>query len=72
MAQLDWSPVSSSNVSAAAYDTDKQELMVRFRNGSVYAYKGANQALYDEFLSAASPGAFVRHTLSAYDYERRS
>jgi hypothetical protein len=56
-------PVVSSSVAAIAYDEQAQEVYVRFIGGRTYAYGGVPRAIWREFQSAPSKGAFVNRVL---------
>lgn len=53
-----WQPVSSSYLTEVAWDEPNGELLVRFQDGSAYAYPGATSADYMALLRAPSPGKF--------------
>lgn len=55
---MNWTPLASSNISAATFDENTSTLYIRFNNGSVYAYPSASQLLYNGLLSAPSKGAY--------------
>jgi len=50
--------VTSSNIHAIGYDASRMTLAVHFRNGAIWHYPGAWQALYDGFARAESIGKF--------------
>lgn len=58
---MDWVAVVSSVFTAAAYDSDKRQLYLRFRSGKVYRYLGFPSEQYDEFLAADSKGRYFAH-----------
>ncbi len=68
----DFTPVRSSNIAGAAWDADAQELLIEFKNGSVYAYPDAGEAAYQDILAAASPGEYVNRWLKNQHYRRVS
>ncbi len=51
--------VDSSNLKAIGYDPATKVLHVRFKNGSLYEYRGVSQELYDNLSKAPSKGAFL-------------
>ena len=71
---LDWQTIAdSSNVAAAAYDAQAQQLYIRFKWGGTYRYDGVPDGLLDNLLSAGSPGQFVNQVIKpAYAVERVS
>lgn len=58
---MNWTTVSSTNISKIGYDEVLSELSVVFNNGRTYTYLGVPRNVYQEFLSASSKGSFV-HT----------
>ncbi len=65
-------PLKSSNVAAAGWDEDAQELIVQFANGSEYAYPQAGRTAYEDLITAASPGAYVARWLRNQPHRRLS
>ncbi len=64
-------PVSSSNVAEVGYNEEKQEVYVRFLNGSLYVYKGVPKFEYEGLLNAPSIGSYLhRNYKNVYPYER--
>lgn len=59
---LDWHPVTSSNVKEAAYVPDAQELHVLL-NGGLYIYEGVPEGVLEDLLSADSPGAYLNQNI---------
>ena len=67
----DWTPVpNSSNVRAVRYDSDRAELEVRFKDGSVYTYSSVPEGTERQLLESDSPGRFVQNDLAIYQYKR--
>lgn len=65
---MEMQEVQSSNV--AAVGSDGEDLMVRFRNGGTYRYKGAGPKL-EECIQAESVGRFINSDLRGkFDSER--
>lgn len=62
----DMRPVESSNVDSIGYDYAKNELYVKFKNGSLYVYYHVPYAIYQSFLLAPSKGRFVWQVLRNY------
>lgn len=69
---MKWLALESKMLSAAAHDTLKQILYLRFRNtGDVYRYFDFPATNYQDFLSAESKGRFFRsHIRDHFRYER--
>ncbi|HEY9945529.1 TPA: KTSC domain-containing protein [Neisseria meningitidis] len=62
-------PVLSSNLSSVAYENGILE--IRFKNGSLYRYKGVPQTVYDELLHAPSKGRYLHSQIKPfYPYRR--
>lgn len=64
--------VDSSNVEAIGYDTDTQQLHVRFlKSGATYAYYNVEEWVFNEFRQAESKGEFLNdHIKEVYDYAK--
>lgn len=71
-ADLDWIPVSSSNVAAIAWNEDFKRLFVRFHSGSTYFYDSVERATFYAFRNAPSKGQFVDRVLKkgGFAYKR--
>ncbi len=63
---------NSTNVTSVGWDADTRELLVEFRNGSVYAYPDAGESAYQDLLTASSPGSYVNRWLKNQHYRRIS
>ena len=55
---IDMQPVKSSNLSAVGYDAATNTLAVQFKNGGVYHYAEVPADVFQQMLTAASPGGF--------------
>jgi hypothetical protein len=70
---MDFQPVTSSNIRGAHYDRDTSTLTVQFTNGSRYAYSAVPADVYDDLITASSPGTyFADNVKGAYSYARVS
>ena len=69
---MDWQYVESSNIEAVAYDEDKEELFIQFKNGAVYKYLDVPYNIYNDLLNADSKGQYFYHYIrkGGYVYER--
>ncbi len=68
---MEFRSLSSSNVSGIHYDKNTETLTVEFTSGGRYAYKGVPEDVYDDFLSAPSPGSFFADNVKgSYAYTR--
>lgn len=60
--KLEWTEVESSHVNALMWDDPTQTICVRFNDGAMYSYIGANKERYENVLMAPSIG----HALDAF------
>jgi hypothetical protein len=60
----------SSNVHSRAYDAAKQLIIVRFHNGSQYAYKNSNAQDWKEFQRAKSAGKHIATQMRKHTYDK--
>lgn len=62
----------SSNLTAATYDPDREQLTIDFRSGRSYVYYGVEPDVYLGLQRAGADAGnyFIRHIRSgAYDYD---
>ena len=70
-ATLDWPPLESKLLSAAAYEASRRILYLLFRSGDVYRYFTFTAEQYQEFLDAESQGRyFLSHIRNHLPYQR--
>ena len=68
---LDWRPLESKLLAAAAYDAPRRRLYLRFHSGEVYRYFTFPAKQYEELLDADSHGHyFLSHIRNCFPYER--
>ena len=68
---LDWQPLESKLLAAAAYVAPRHQLYLRFHSGEFYRYFTFPAEQYDEFLAADSQGRyFLSHIRNRFPYER--
>ena len=68
---LDWRPLESKLLAAAAYIETRRLLYLRFHSGDVYRYFTFPAEQYQQFLDAKSHGRyFVAHIRNQFPYER--
>ena len=68
---LDWQPLDSKLLAAAAYVAPRRLLYLRFHSGDVYRYFTFSAEQYQEFLDADSQGRyFLSHIRNCFPYER--
>ena len=69
---MDYIPVSSSDLSAVAYDDATSTLGVRFVKGGEYHYYGVPQATFEGLRSASSVGRYFDQYVkkAGYSYSR--
>jgi hypothetical protein len=65
-------PMQSSNIKAAGYDPERQELFIEFQTGPTYRYDKVPAALWQGLLAAPSHGKFLREAvqLKGFPYQR--
>lgn len=63
MAEIEWHDLTSSNMSAVAYDPNSGEVLIRFASGATYAYPGDEDDVQGVINdpSAAKGHYFSRH-----------
>ena len=68
---LDWQPLESKLLAAAAYDRPRRRLYLRFHSGEVYCYFTFPADQHQAFLDAESQGKyFLNHIRDQFPYER--
>ena len=68
---MDWQSIESKMFAAAAYDSQRRVLYLRFASGEVYRYFEFPAAQYRDFLQAESRGRyFLSHIRHLFTYER--
>ncbi len=62
--------VDSSNIEAIGYESDLQELHVRFlKGGETYVYYGVEEWVFQEMMQADSKGRYLIDNIKGqYDY----
>ena len=56
-------PLSSSALAEAGYDTDTMILTITFNNGRSYDYHDVPEEVYDELVSDPSPGRYLNERI---------
>lgn len=60
---------SSTNLNYGLYDSSSEVLLLRFHNGSLYAYHPMPAEVWDDMLLAESPGSFfINNIRNSSDY----
>jgi len=68
---LEWRPLESKLLAAAAYEAARHILYLRFHSGEVYRYFTVPAEQYQEFLDAESQGKyFLSRIRNQFPYER--
>ena len=67
-----WIPVTgSSRIVAAAYESQRQAVHVRFPDGAEYCYEERSQNIWSQFITpGVSKGAFINSDLNKHPYHR--
>jgi len=69
--KLDWQPLESKLLAAAAYVAPRRVLYLRFHSGDLYRYFTFPAEQYRDFLEAESQGKyFLTHIRGQFPYER--
>ena len=69
--KLDWQPLESKLLAAAAYVASRRVLYLRFQSGDVYRYFLFPAEQYQDFLDADSQGRyFLSRIRNYFPYER--
>jgi hypothetical protein len=55
--------VQSGNHELAGYDAPSQTMVVQFKNGGVYEYRGVPQEIYDQYSQSESQGSFFSRNI---------
>ena len=67
---LDWEPIESKLLAAAAYVAPRRILYLRFQTGEIYRYFTFPADLYLELLEAESKGRyFLSHIRNRFPYQ---
>jgi hypothetical protein len=68
---MEYTTVSSSNVSAIAYDDNGQILGIRFHKSGEYHYFGVPREVFEGFWSAPSVGIYFNQNVKNAGYAFR-
>ena len=63
MSHPGWTHVESSALTDLAYDEETETLLIRFPNGSEYAYEHVTKAEYAGFTTAGSVGQYFNQVI---------
>jgi hypothetical protein len=58
--------VFSSHIERIGYDSDKNEMLVYWRNGRVSAYEGVDEQTANQAANAPSVGQFLHGEIKSY------
>jgi hypothetical protein len=56
-------PVSSSNINAVGYDSEKSEMTVEFKSGGTYVYFNVDPSIHAQFVGSPSIGKFFHSNI---------
>jgi hypothetical protein len=65
-----WTPIDSTNLDAAYFDSDEKAILIRFKNGAVYKYENCSAALYKGLLEAKSAGQYFQEHIATHRVTR--
>jgi hypothetical protein len=69
--ELEWRPLESKLLAAAAYIASRRRLYLRFHSGEVYCYFTFPADQYQEFLGAESQGRyFLSNIRNRFPYQK--
>lgn len=69
---IEWNETPESEpVEAIGYDEPNEEVWVRFRSGSTYAYSNVPAGVFEQFRTSDSKGGFVNRELRNVYPDRR-
>jgi hypothetical protein len=68
MSEIQMIRVSSSNIAAIGYDSDRQVLRVAFLSGAIYEYYGIPEYLYEGLMNASSHGSYLNAYIKTPNY----
>jgi hypothetical protein len=61
--------IKSSNIKSALFDTETENLLVTFNNGSIYEYNKVPWEIFTKFRMSESQGAYLNSTIKKnYQY----
>lgn len=64
--------VSSSNIERAAYNVDKEKLLIEFKSGSKYVYSDVSLDEFTEFTLSDSQGRwFLENIKDVKEFEKK-
>ena len=64
--------IQSSNLKAAVYNTELEDLTVTFNNGSIYVYDKVPWAKFTKFRMAESQGRFFNESIAKSHNNKKS
>jgi hypothetical protein len=63
--------IKSTNIKTALYDTETEDLLVTFNNGSIYGYDKVPWEIFTKFRMSESQGAYLNSTIKKnYQYKK--
>ena len=70
-AQVNKTPVHSTNIRSVGYDPGKNTLELEFHSGGVYQYSGVPETIYQGFMRAVSKGTYFHDHIKGRYPDRR-
>jgi len=68
---MERTPVTSTNIRAIGYDSDRQTLEIEFNYGAVYQYAGVPQEEHEGMMNAGSKGQYLNSNIKGrYPFEK--
>lgn len=68
---MERSPIESREISSVGYDPDSALLEVEFKQGSIYVIQDVPKRVYENLVTARSPGTYYHRHIRRADFPRR-
>jgi hypothetical protein len=63
--------VDSTSIKSVAYDKEEEKLWLRFKSDALYEYRGVQEQMVKELVTAESKGKFFHENIkNKFDYEK--
>lgn len=70
LGRIAWQDVESSNIQSVFYHDRTKTICVRFLNGGLYSYIGADYDIYMNLVHAPSVGKYLHFVVKALPFTR--
>ncbi len=65
-----FTPVGSTTIASASYDTETNELRIEFQHGGAYSYDRVPRGVWDGLKTASSPGSYWHKNKGAFAFRK--